>query len=140
MDYLKIRQKMIFILQIAAVGLIAAIIILVCLPATFYRTKESKVVAETQTSPVAAPEVTKVPKPEEVEKYVALTFDDGPTPTVTNRILDTLERHGARATFFVVGRQVKHDKDLIKRAANLGCEIGNHTWEHRQMTKFTKKV
>lgn len=63
---------------------------------------------------------------------VALTFDDGPVPGVTDRILDLLEKYHARATFFVVGSRLNKPEavKLVKRAITLGCEIGNHTWDH----------
>lgn len=70
---------------------------------------------------------------------VALTFDDGPVPGVTDQILDILERYHVRATFFIVGVRLKKPEAvaLIQRAVSLGCEIGNHTWEHKNMTKIT---
>ena len=70
---------------------------------------------------------------------VALTFDDGPVPGVTDKILDILEKYNVRATFFVVGARLKKPEAvaLVKRAISLGCEIGNHTWEHKNMTKLT---
>lgn len=63
---------------------------------------------------------------------VALTFDDGPVTGVTNKILDVLEQYHARATFFVLGTRLKKPEAiaLVKRAITLGCEIGNHTWDH----------
>lgn len=72
-----------------------------------------------------------------VEKLIALTFDDGPYSPVTNRILDTLEKHGAKATFFVVGNRVASYKSTVKRAHNLGCEIASHTWSHKNLTKLS---
>ena len=71
------------------------------------------------------------------EKLVALTFDDGPNSAVTAEILDTLEKYGAKATFFVVGNRVASNKSVLKRAHNLGCEIGSHTWSHKNLTKLT---
>lgn len=68
------------------------------------------------------------------KKMVALTYDDGPYTPVTNKILDTLEKHGGRATFFVVGSRVSEYKDCIKREAKLGCEIANHTYNHTILT------
>ena len=65
---------------------------------------------------------------------VALTYDDGPYPPATNRILDTLEKHGARATFFVVGSRIPVYADCIRREAALGCEIANHTYSHPILT------
>lgn len=64
---------------------------------------------------------------------VALTFDDGPVTGVTNKILDVLEQYHARATFFILGTRLKRPEAvaLVKRAITLGCEIGNHTWDHQ---------
>jgi peptidoglycan/xylan/chitin deacetylase (PgdA/CDA1 family) len=71
---------------------------------------------------------------------VALTFDDGPMPGVTDKILDTLERYNVRATFFIIGARMKKPEvvDIVRRAMSLGCEIGNHTWEHEKLTEFTR--
>lgn len=71
------------------------------------------------------------------KKMVALTYDDGPYTPVTNKILDTLEKYGGRATFFVVGSRVSSYKDCIKREADLGCEIGNHTYNHTILTSVS---
>ena len=70
---------------------------------------------------------------------VALTFDDGPVAGVTDKILDLLEKYNVRATFFVVGVRLKKPEAvaLVRRAVSLGCEIGNHTWGHKNMTKIT---
>ena len=70
-------------------------------------------------------------------KLIALTFDDGPHSAVTSRILDTLEKHGAKATFFIVGNRVDSCKKVVKRAHNIGCEIGSHTWSHKNLSKLT---
>ena len=70
---------------------------------------------------------------------VALTFDDGPVPGITDRILDILECYDARATFFVKGIHVKKGADLLRRAVAQGCEIGNHSWDHRIMTGLDKE-
>lgn len=69
------------------------------------------------------------------DKLIALTFDDGPNPTHTNRILDILEKNNGRATFFVVGYNIEENIDTIKRAQSMGCEIGNHTNNHKILTK-----
>ena len=71
------------------------------------------------------------------EKIVALTFDDGPYTDVTMRILDALEPYGAHATFFVVGNRVNNYRDCIIRAVNLGCQIGDHTWNHSTLTRLS---
>ena len=64
------------------------------------------------------------------EKVVALTFDDGPHPVVTKRILEILERHNAKATFFMVGEHVQYYPDIVREVFRGGHEIGNHTWSH----------
>ncbi len=63
--------------------------------------------------------------------FVALTFDDGPKPETTPRLLDGLSRRGVRATFFVLGLQVEGNEDLLRRMANEGHQIGMHTAHHK---------
>jgi peptidoglycan/xylan/chitin deacetylase (PgdA/CDA1 family) len=60
----------------------------------------------------------------------ALTFDDSPALRSTPRLLDTLAAYGARATFFVVGREARRYPDLVRRIAAGGHAIGNHSWDH----------
>ena len=64
------------------------------------------------------------------EHSVYLTFDDGPIPESTPFILDTLKEHGVKATFFVVGENVKRYPDLFRRIVSEGHSIGNHTYNH----------
>ncbi|MFB1299261.1 polysaccharide deacetylase family protein [Mycobacterium sp. pW049] len=66
-------------------------------------------------------------------KCVALTFDDGPGP-YTDRLLQILRDHAARATFFLIGDRVAADPAAARRIAEAGMEIGNHTWQHLDMT------
>jgi len=62
---------------------------------------------------------------------VALTFDDGPGYNgASDKILDILEQYGARATFFMVGKNAKDHPKNLQRKVDLGMEIGNHTWDH----------
>jgi len=61
---------------------------------------------------------------------VALTFDDGPKPEYCQPILDTLDRFGAKATFFVVGNEAEKNPDLVMRMQDSGHEVGNHTYSH----------
>ncbi len=61
---------------------------------------------------------------------VALTFDDGPDAEWTPRLLDLLERHGARGTFFVVGNAAARHPDILRRLVDAGHALGNHTWDH----------
>lgn len=70
---------------------------------------------------------------------VALTYDDGPHPVNTHRILDALEKHGARATFFVVGSRIADYSDCLKRQNKLGCEIANHSFSHASLGYNTDK-
>lgn len=67
-------------------------------------------------------------------RYVALTFDDGPSATLTPQVLDILNRHGARGTFFVVGQNASRNPSILARAAAEGHEIGSHTYSHIKMT------
>lgn len=64
------------------------------------------------------------------EAVVALTFDDGPHPRYTPKILDILAENDARATFFVIGKNLEHYGDIAERAVREGHEIGNHTYSH----------
>lgn len=66
------------------------------------------------------------PKPGEL----ALTFDDGPNPAFTPRLLDILAEHNVHATFFMVGRFAQAEPALARRVAAAGHLIGNHTWHH----------
>jgi peptidoglycan-N-acetylglucosamine deacetylase len=77
-----------------------------------------------------------LPRPEQVLETglrpgtVALTFDDGPDPVWTPRVLDILRRYQARATFFVIGRQASAHPELVTRMYAEGHEVGNHTFTH----------
>ena len=79
--------------------------------------------------------VTQGPKNERV---VALTFDDGPNPPYTSRILDVLEREHVHATFFLVGRAVKAYPSVVRRELHDGDAIGNHTWDHPHLIMMTR--
>ncbi len=68
------------------------------------------------------------------EKRLALTFDDGPHPRHTPRLLEVLSARGIRATFFLVGRRVRRYADLVERIAREGHEIGNHGDHHVPLT------
>jgi len=68
------------------------------------------------------------------QKLVALTFDDGPG-TYSDQILDTLEAHGAKATFFLNGYKISEFADQVRRMAAEGHQVANHTWDHPQLSK-----
>lgn len=70
-------------------------------------------------------------------KYVALTFDDGPSPRCTPRLLDGLREMGAKATFFLVGCQAVKDPDIVQRIAAEGHQVGNHSYDHADLHSLT---
>jgi peptidoglycan-N-acetylglucosamine deacetylase len=84
--------------------------------------------ADTTAAAAVAPDCLKV-------KCVALTFDDGPG-AATSRLLDILAEKEVRATFFVLGKQVKAHPDLVQRAVAEGHQIGDHTWDHKVLTSL----
>lgn len=83
-------------------------------------------------------DVIKVPERKPLDpdgKYVALTFDDGPHKTNTERVLNSLKEFDVKATFFMLGNQVDYYPSLVQRVAEEGHEIGNHTNTHPDLTK-----
>lgn len=76
-----------------------------------------------------------IKKGNEEEKVVALTFDDGPDKDFTPQILDILKKYNIKATFFIVGENVKANTEIIKRENEEGHEIGNHTFTHINVDK-----
>ena len=69
-------------------------------------------------------------------KMVALTYDDGPS-VYTPIILSALKKNDGLATFFVVGNRVNQYKKQLKQAYKMGCEIGNHSWDHSNLSKLS---
>ena len=67
---------------------------------------------------------------------IALTFDDGPTPGVTERVLEILQEHDMFATFFVIGQHAAQHPDLLRRIRDGGHELGNHTYSHHRHGLF----
>ena len=72
------------------------------------------------------------------QKLVALTFDDGPAEN-TSKLLDILEKYNVKATFFVVGEQADYYRETLKREADLGMEIGSHTWDHPWLNQLSEE-
>ena len=64
------------------------------------------------------------------DKHIHLTFDDGPTPEVTNWVLDKLNEYKAKATFFCLGRNVEKYPEIYNRIVEEGHSVGNHTYSH----------
>ena len=74
---------------------------------------------------------------EKSRREVALTFDDGPHPAFTARLLDLLKREHVKATFFLVGKKVDEAPAMTARIAREGHEIGNHTYHHINLDRLT---
>jgi peptidoglycan/xylan/chitin deacetylase (PgdA/CDA1 family) len=72
------------------------------------------------------------------ERVVALTYDDGPNPPYTTRILDVLREEHVHATFFVVGRAVAAYPSVVRREVADGDAVGNHTWDHAHLVLYDK--
>lgn len=78
-----------------------------------------------------------VPAFAQLPKVVALTFDDGPKPELSQQVLDILDIYGIKATFFVVGCEIEQYPDIICRMSDSGSEIGNHSYSHREFNTLT---
>ncbi len=69
---------------------------------------------------------------------VALTFDDGPHPEFTSKLLAVLDKYNVKATFFVVGKMAEKRPDLVREELAAGHEIGNHTYSHANLAKLSE--
>lgn len=99
----------------------------------------SLVVSGTAATLLAAQTWASTPKTDCTKvKCIALTFDDGPS-THTSRLLTTLAKHEARATFFTVGQEVDRLPAIVAKEAEAGHEVGNHTYTHPDLTKLTSE-
>ena len=70
-----------------------------------------------------------------VDRYAALTFDDGPSPTCTPILLDGLRERGVHATFFLIGSKIDGQEELVRRMQAEGHQVGTHTWSHIRLQK-----
>lgn len=86
-----------------------------------------------ETESAATPEPTVTPEP---KGMIALTFDDGPSD-FTDRLLDCLEANNAKATFFLVGEEILNFPEPLSRMEALGCEFGNHSYDHTDLTTLS---
>ena len=98
-----------------------------------YNSQLKRTLIETPTKRVSR----RVAKGNTLQKYVALSFDDGPESHYTPQILDILKAKGVPGTFFVLGRQVQKYPEMLKRIVSEGHAIGNHTWSHRALPEIT---
>jgi peptidoglycan-N-acetylglucosamine deacetylase len=98
-----------------------------------------------QTAPTPAPTASKSDRPafgiythvETHAPYLAMTFDDGPSAEYTPRLLDMLKARHIKATFFLIGKNVQAHPELVRRIIAEGHEVGNHTWDHPQLSKLS---
>jgi peptidoglycan/xylan/chitin deacetylase (PgdA/CDA1 family) len=81
-------------------------------------------------SPFLGPNLSRLPENAARRGEVALTFDDGPDPEVTPRVLDLLDQAGARASFFCIGRRAAAHPEIVREIARRGHRVENHTWSH----------
>jgi peptidoglycan/xylan/chitin deacetylase (PgdA/CDA1 family) len=101
--------------------------------------------SQAQTKSVPSPTVTNVAGPtygiythvRTNQPYLAMTFDDGPSAEYTPRLLDLLKARHLKATFFLVGKNVEAHPDLVRRIIAEGHEVGDHTWDHPQLSKLS---
>lgn len=92
-------------------------------------------VTESPKNQIWGPTVTSEPVK---QKVVALTFDDGPNPPYTDRIVDYLHEQHVPATFFVVGVAVRAHPDIVRKEYAYGNAIGNHTWDHAHLILLSR--
>ncbi len=101
--------------------------------------EKSKAVVSEQVIRPAQDMVIVQSRPNPRDKLVALTFDDGPWPGQTDKILNILKREEVRATFFMLGVRVKLAPDLARRVAEEGNQVANHSLGHRLLTTSKPK-
>ncbi|WP_223589053.1 polysaccharide deacetylase family protein [Neobacillus bataviensis] len=73
------------------------------------------------------------------QKVIAITFDDGPNPIYTPQVLEIFSEAGGKATFFMIGEQMSKYPELVKKVAEQGHEIGNHTYSHLRLSQLTQE-
>jgi peptidoglycan/xylan/chitin deacetylase (PgdA/CDA1 family) len=103
--------------------------------------------AKDAPKPAAADDAAKaavVPPPPRILLFkiltpaIALTFDDGPDPKNTLRLLGILKEKGIKATFYLLGRSVTTYPQIVRQIVADGHEIGNHTWDHKDLTRISE--
>lgn len=70
--------------------------------------------------------------------YIAMTFDDGPNPILTPKLLDILKQRHIHVTFFLLGQLVKEHPEIVQREIAEGHEVGNHSWDHPPLNKLAE--
>jgi peptidoglycan-N-acetylglucosamine deacetylase len=92
---------------------------------------------ETYVANPVSSEFERLSKPE--EKEIVLTFDDGPDPKYTKRILEILKQYDVKATFFVIGKNAMLNQDLVKQIYKDGHELGGHTFSHPKTNEMSNE-
>lgn len=106
---------------------------------------ERQTTLDSDTGLVSSEKMTILPQPYQLRQYgakekeVAITFDDGPDPAYTPKILDILKREHATATFFLIGMEVQKYPDLAKRIYAEGNSVGNHTFTHPDISDLSRR-
>jgi peptidoglycan-N-acetylglucosamine deacetylase len=102
------------------------------------------ITVDKDTGLIAAEDFTKIPSPYRIARYgggdkkIAITFDDGPDPTWTPKILAVLDKYGVKGTFFLIGVQAEKYSGLTKKIYQDGHEIGNHTFTHPDISSISR--
>ncbi|WP_394214845.1 polysaccharide deacetylase family protein [Brachybacterium vulturis] len=102
---------------------------------------DAALAASLEPAPGAVPDAPAAPEPPgdcTGERCLALTFDDGPSPETTPRLLDILAEHQVRATFFVLGSQARAFPEILARQIAEGHEVANHSWSHPDLTSLSE--
>lgn len=118
-------------------------------PSPVVETPEAPLPEPAPPSPTAAQnghvQDTTAPPPKDItnwptgKKLISLTYDDGPNPAFTPKLLDYLKDANVKATFYVCGNMVKNKPELVARIVNEGHEIANHSYSHKVLTKLSKE-
>lgn len=105
------------------------------IPVVMASTKDSEIIPKDITSIEVNTEITSSKRIIDSDKpMIALTFDDGPNKSTTVPILDILKEYNGVGTFFILGNRVAGNENLLKRMVSDGNEIGNHSFNHKQLT------
>ena len=94
---------------------------------------------EAESLPQIRTEAESQPQQLQEKKKIALTFDDGPHPYYTDQLLDGLAERGVKATFFLLGCNIDGNEEVVRRIAEEGHLIGNHTWYHVDITTLSQE-
>lgn len=128
---MKLNRKIFCFLMILAINA------LLCGAAYHYATMDRETLFLPENA--SSQERIKVKKQFSGEKQVALTFDDGPHPVNTPRLLDGLKERGVKVSFFLLGESIDGNEELIKRMHEEGHLIGNHGYSHVQLSRETSE-